>query len=156
MHGSIKWISLRYKRGTLVILKTITKEQSIPTSYLNQHQLWTTVLFYCCSFSPLKRFYFYMTQQGEQLYGIEVSPVNTGGCWVQSATILITPFNHPRRQTSPYKNALLLMVCYYQFSYATFRLLWCNIAPHEENKMCYKVPTFRGLQEIWQWWKSVL
>jgi hypothetical protein len=52
-----------------------------------------------------------MVEQGGQLYGTEVSAVNTGGCLVQSATILITP-----SKTSPYKSALLLMVCYHQFS----------------------------------------
>ena len=87
-----------------------------------------------CSFSPLKRFHFYMVGQGEQLYRVEVIPVNTVGCLVQSATILITPFNHPRRQTYPYKNDLHLMVCYFQFSFTSFRLPRCNIAPHEYNE----------------------
>jgi hypothetical protein len=100
-------------------------------------------MYYCCtpivcSFSPPKRFHFYMAGQGEWLFRIEVTPVNTGGCSVQSATILITPFNHPRRQTYPYKNALRLMVCYLQFSFTSFRLLWCNIAPTENDKTWQK------------------
>lgn len=57
---------------------------------------------------------------------------------MRSATILITPYNHPRRQTYPYKNALHLMVCCFQFPFTSFGLPRCNIAPHENNKTWYK------------------